>query len=76
MTYIPSFGGILKVQVSTVGDPTILIYNRDKTICRVFPQTESILKEMNGDLKKFFYYHLSPATKTIVLDGEAPWQQW
>ena len=73
---IPTVGGIVKVQASIVGAPNVLVYNRERTIMQQFPQTPEVMKAMNGDLKKFFYYHLDPETKKLILDEEAPWQQW
>lgn len=68
---------IVKVQIPLLtfgGEGEALFYNEDQSVHCMFPVTEELLEWMEGEPKKFFYFHISK--KHIVLDEEAPWQDW
>ena len=66
---------IVKVQVSINGNrKTVLVYDEDKTFVDEFPATKEIIKAVGREMKKFFYYHIDSGF--VILDGEAPWQNW
>lgn len=73
---------LLKVQTSLFssdGIGSVMVYNEDKSIIGEFNLTSDLTKEitkkLNGKPKSFWFGHIDK-NKMLVLDKEAPWQNW
>lgn len=65
---------IVKVQVpmATNTTPTVLIYNKSRTVEAELPITEDLKKKMGNSFK--LYFHAKLKDKIIHIGDEAPWQ--
>lgn len=73
---------IVKVQISIFssdkgksGKRQVLVYNEDRSLEWTGDATKEIVKQLDGELKKFFYAKAKKGGY-ITLLGEAPWQSW
>jgi hypothetical protein len=73
---------IVKVQVSLFssdGIPSVLVYNKDRSIYSQFDATDDIVKAMKktvGDTKKAFFWAKTDRNKKLNIYEAAPWQEW
>lgn len=66
---------IFKVQVPLAGnEPSALVYNRDRSTQLMLPITPALMDFMAGAPKKFVYARI--VDENLVIDLEAPWQEW
>lgn len=70
------FEGIVKVQTplfQSGGAGLALVYDQKRKHMKQFP-VEQVQAKMQGEAKKFFYGKIY--TDKVVLDKEAPYQDW
>lgn len=70
---------IFKIQVSvstTEARQQCLVYNKSRSIIGKFPVDKELKKLMGKDLKKYVYGRPDDRTGRLVIDGDAPWQNW
>lgn len=74
---------IVKVQLSqfdSEGRKMMLVYNQDKSIRYEEQATDDIITVMQNGHKRFFHAKIvtkkKPPSRTIQIEGVAPWQTW
>ena len=69
---------IVKIQTPLFGGSEVLVYNEDKSVMEMFPNSLEIERAMAGEDKKFFYAKNVKVNEGFILDiiKEAPWQDW
>ena len=68
---------ILKLQRSLFSSDkqvSVLIYSKKRKILYMGPLTKEIRKFMGNEYKIFVFAHLQGTE--VVIDAEAPWQDW
>lgn len=74
---------IVKVQLSqfdSEGRSMMLVYNQDKSVRYEEEATREIIAVMQNEQKRFFHAKIvtkkKPPSRTIQIEGVAPWQTW
>jgi hypothetical protein len=67
---------IVKLQLPLGGEPDFaLIYDKKREYLGLVPVTPDVRRAMGDSVKKFFYAHPAKGGK-LMIDMDAPWQEW
>lgn len=71
----PSNGTLIVKVQTALSNPTLpaLIYDRSREVYQTVPVNQ-VTKKMGGKVKLFFHARINEGR--IVLEKEAPWQDW
>jgi hypothetical protein len=75
---LPAKKEIFKVQLSlftNLSQKHVLVYNKDRTKQHEGP-VDNVIKSLLGEKFKSFWYGHINKKRQIILDAEAPWQEW
>ena len=70
------FKGIVKVQLSIIPRGSVLVYGEDHEILYGGRATKDIIKLIDPDEMKGYFYAHTNKNKMLEIDKPAPWQDW